>query len=771
MRFDLNTAPGQGDADQQQAQVPKKENYEKKQEIQDIKSSLETQLERVLFHLLPKGVRHGNKFLIGSIAGEPGQSLDIPLSGNLKGMWKDFASGEGGDIIKLWQVTRGLSFRDTMEEIRAYLGHTKPGGVSRAKLPVATEVQTLPIQTGQVRTFQAPEGVLPPPTKTWHYRNADGVIIGSQTRYDMPDGSKQFRPYCNKQARSTFPTPRPLYNVPEIIQASLVFIVEGEKCADALTGAGHTATTLMGGANTPTDKVDLSPLQGKDVVIWPDNDEPGRKYADNIATALQGIASSISVVTTPDIMPEKWDAADALDVPGFDVQLFITNNVLAWQAPVPEPPPKPRICLADWRVEDRYAGKAPERQWLMSGAMPLGVVGILAASGGVGKSMVMLDLALKVTTQGWGNKLTGDKPECIGYSVEQFGAAVIITAEDDIGEVHRRLEAMDPDNRRMTAEGRLIIVPLPNSGGPSPFVVPGGPDRGPQKTEIYDQLKAQLLEIPNLRFIGFDPMASFVMADINADPAVGAFTMGLFAQLATETGATVLLSHHITKGGSSRDADIMNAKVLRNRIRGSTAIVDGVRFALGLWEPSEKDARSICDAMAMNYRPNLIFQGQLVKANFKNIDETQTYVRDESGVLRCITAALKLTGLKDDDLIDMLVLAVAENAAKHEPFSKRGASDGILERREKLPTLFHEMGRDRMRGLVDSAMLSGRIVRCRINGAGNTPKWLDVPSGPVATGLVTVADIFPHLDSQHQNPFDSDDDELYGDRDSNGGPP
>ena len=57
-----------------------------------------------------------------------------------------------------------------------------------------------------------------------------------------------------------------------------------------------------------------------------------------------------------------------------------------------------------------------------------------------------------------------------------------------------------------------------------------------------------MLEIEDLALIVIDPMASFVHADVNADPAAGAAFMGLLAQISTETGATVMVNHHMAKG-------------------------------------------------------------------------------------------------------------------------------------------------------------------------------------------------------------------------------
>ena len=102
-----------------------------------------------------------------------------------------------------------------------------------------------------------------------------------------------------------------------------------------------------------------------------------------------------------------------------------------------------------------------------------------------------------------------------------------------------------------------------------------------------------MLEIEDLALVVIDPMASFVHADVNSDPAAGAAFMGLLAQMATETGATVMVNHHMAK---IRDKDpVTTPEEARNLIRGTSAIVDGVRSAFAVWQSMrawlEQDAK------------------------------------------------------------------------------------------------------------------------------------------------------------------------------------
>ena len=84
------------------------------------------------------------------------------------------------------------------------------------------------------------------------------------------------------------PAPRPLYGLDRLALRpdAPVLLVEGEKTADAAAKLfpDHVAVTSSGGSNA-AGKADWSPLSGRHVVIWPDHDEPGRRFAADVATA------------------------------------------------------------------------------------------------------------------------------------------------------------------------------------------------------------------------------------------------------------------------------------------------------------------------------------------------------------------------------------------------------------------------------------------------------------------------------------------------------
>ncbi len=672
---------------------------------EEIKARLTTRIEDVLFHLLPAGkVRHG-KFHIGDVEGNPGESMKVELTGDKAGVWYDHATGQGGDILDLWATTRGMNtnsdFPRIMEEIRGWLGEP-----------------TRPASTPSRRRREPPVDDLGPPTGKWDYLDADGSLIACVYRYDPPGRRKEFRPWDVRAKRPQAPDPRPLYNLPGIALATEVVLVEGEKAAQALIDAGITATTSMHGSNAPMEKTDWSPLARKRVTIWPDKDKAGWEYAEAAAKAARtSRAVTVSILTPPADKPEKWDAADAI-AEGMDIQAFL--NSAQRQEPSHK---KRRIRLREWTF-DRYMGPPPERQWLVDGVLPLGVPGMVAAIGGAGKSMLLMDLAARVALTETGSPIP---MEALGGPVVPIaGVAVMFTAEDDYQEVHRRtaqivFEQPDPN--------RLIILPLPNVGGPMPLVAMGR--EGPILTEEYHDIREELLETPGLRLVIFDPLQSFAGGDVNSDPAAGALFFAGMGRIAAETGATTLVTHHFRKVGSK---PILTAGEAREAIRGTTALVDGGRWSYALWEVEQDEARKICKKLGAPFKRDTVFRGAVVKSNWPTDKTVRIYVRNPStGLLmdRSIDLAMKVDG--NENLLKTLIGVVASAASNGQPFTKTGGN-GLYERRSELPGELAEFSKHRMTEAVDSLLASGKLVQCVAQGS-QIKKWLDVPGGEFALGV------------------------------------
>ena len=192
------------------------------------------------------------------------------------------------------------------------------------------------------------------PTRLDAYLNAQGVLLGYVLRADIVDRDsgavKKWTPqvtWCvgmdGRKAWCLMPfaSPRPLQGLDALAAKpdAPVLIVEGEKCRAAGAGAWpqYAVLTWPGGSNG-LSKVDWRPLSGRDVVLWPDADMPGRKamlgQRNDAGAVTRGVAMyaaeagarSIRVIDTAG-QPEGWDIDDALHV-----DRWTPRQLAAWAA-------------------------------------------------------------------------------------------------------------------------------------------------------------------------------------------------------------------------------------------------------------------------------------------------------------------------------------------------------------------------------------------------------------------------------------------------------
>jgi hypothetical protein len=155
------------------------------------------------------------------------------------------------------------------------------------------------------------------PSATWHYRDTEGRLLFVVARFDPPRDRKQILPYtCGPDGwrwRAP-PAPRPLYGLDRLAARpdATVIVTEGEKTAEAAATIfpDMVSITWPGGA-LAVAKTDWQPLRARKVVVWPDNDDPGRRAAVQVAQAARAAgAASVSVVQVPSDWPDSWDLAD-----------------------------------------------------------------------------------------------------------------------------------------------------------------------------------------------------------------------------------------------------------------------------------------------------------------------------------------------------------------------------------------------------------------------------------------------------------------------------
>lgn len=233
------------------------------------------------------------------------------------------------------------------------------------------------------------------------------------------------------------------------------------------------------------------------------------------------------------------------------------------------------------KVGDLLATDPPPRRWLVTDRVPLGIVGLLAAAGGTGKSMATLQLAVSVCTG----------LDWLELPMGEPGSVLMFSAEDDRQEIHRRLKSVvkvysdtvDPLNPDAFNEYFIRIAERLHV-----FDRVGMDNRLTAKLngELHRTAFARRVievaeQVPDCKLIVLDPLARFDGGEPN-DNADSTRLIECAEEIRKATGATVLLPHHVSKASMKDNASGQEA------VRGGSGLVDGSRW-VGLLSTLKSD--------------------------------------------------------------------------------------------------------------------------------------------------------------------------------------
>lgn len=214
---------------------------------------------------------------------------------------------------------------------------------------------------------------------------------------------------------------RVLYRLPEVKAAIAfkhpIYLVEGEKDADNLAKLGLTATTAAMGAAARWLPDYTEQLKGScEVIVVPDNDEPGLKRARAVRKPLRASSIKSKTLRLPGL-PEGGDVSDWIDTGGTREQLLQLSKS----------PPE----LDGW-VSARKLIESPIKDvdWILTGYLSRPSTAMLSGDSGVWKSWTALDLSI---ARAAGLGFLGH------FSVGPPGRVMYITADEDAAEVRRKI--------------------------------------------------------------------------------------------------------------------------------------------------------------------------------------------------------------------------------------------------------------------------------------------------------------------------------------------
>ena len=206
-----------------------------------------------------------------------------------------------GSIIDLVVAIECCTVGDAIKKLHEYMGGS-------TELPKVSVTESSPDPEPNEKPLLDSEYI---------YTDANGNKRFFVKRFMYSNGKKTFRQgHYNAQGgeiMSMKGVERLPYNLPEVMKSDLVWLSEGEKCAEALKSVGLVGTCTAGGSGNWLDSYAMY-FADKDVVILPDYDEAGENYAKSASESLKDVARSVRVLNLGMSGLEKgYDVADFIE--------------------------------------------------------------------------------------------------------------------------------------------------------------------------------------------------------------------------------------------------------------------------------------------------------------------------------------------------------------------------------------------------------------------------------------------------------------------------
>jgi hypothetical protein len=307
------------------------------------------------------------------------------------------------------------------------------------------------------------------------------------------------------------------------MKANSALIVEGERDVETARVLGFVATCNSGGAGRWKGEYSYH-LHGKNIAILADADAPGRKHAQQIARSLVATARSLKVLE----LPGAKDLSAWVQGGGTQESLGeLIRNASEWSQKTSKAEKESAVIRPFSDITPRVL------QWLWRWRIPLGKLTLLVGDPGLGKSLVTVDIASRVSR----GVNFPDGAMC------DAGSVILLSAEDDPSDTIRpRLDAAGADVSRVHV---FESVRAPRGDGSLA-------DRSfDLKRDLPTLENALSMITPDVRLVVIDPLSAYLGgADSNVNSEVRALLSPLVA-LAARRGIAVLAVTHLRKSGGA----------------------------------------------------------------------------------------------------------------------------------------------------------------------------------------------------------------------------
>jgi AAA domain/Toprim-like len=535
-------------------------------DITVIKQALNRRAQSIAEMLLPRGKREGKEWRVGSLSGEPGNSLGVHLTGDKAGIWCNFATGEKGDLIDLWRHTTGLTFVEVLDRAREYLSmetlkeyrdpRTQKKNYKRPPEPKCHAQQGKALDYLRELRNLSVEVIA-------EYKFAEddqGNIIFPFLKGEKLLMAKRREPKDGAKPKPTAANCEPILMGWHTVQDNdrELYITEGEIDAPSLWDYGFRPALSVpyGGGKAAkqqwieNDYEDL--LRFEKIYLVLDDDEQGDLAAEEIAQRL-GRHRCVRVR-----LPKK-DANECLvcRVPRGEIAAAIDSAESLEVAANPRPGEPILICRRASEIE-------PERvEWLWEARIAVGKQTLIAGDPGTGKSQLSVAIAGAIST--------GGEWPC-GEGRAPVGSIIILSAEDGVADtIVPRLTAAGADLDRIR-----LVTAVEDGKGRRSFNL---------QADLYE-LERAIAEIGDVRLIVIDPISSYMgKTDSHKNTDVRG-VLEPIGEMAERMRVAVLSVTHFSKANSG------TATRALHKFMGSVAFVAAARAAFVVLEdPNDGERR------------------------------------------------------------------------------------------------------------------------------------------------------------------------------------
>ena len=491
----------------------------------------------------------------------------------------------------------------------------------------------------------------PRPVKTYDYIDISGNLLFQVCRME-PKSFRQRRPNGKGGWIWNLKEIKPiLYRLPEVLKATEILIVEGEKDTDNLFNLGFTATTCPMGAGKWRPEYNDS-LKGKDVVLIPDNDNKGREHMIRVAQSLNGNTKSLKWLDLPDL-PNKGDISDFIIKLNDKKQASERLSILVDNSGLYEPPKKVTIEDIILPASEFYQLNIRARQELLYPWLKEDSINLVSGWRGSGKTWFALGILDAITRgESFGPWQCNESVPCLFLDGE-------MTIQDD----RERIESLKLYEVRKTPLYFYSDAYADRLGLP----------RAHLANELWRQKVKQILLSKNVKLWVIDNLASLSSGlDENKkqdwDP-INSWLLELrFA------GISTIMLHHVNKDGGQRGTsareDNLDASLMLKKPNDYTPD-DGARFIVHFSKARVRTNRLnlISDTefkLAMSESGDNIWTYGCIKQErrrevIKMLDEgfDQKTIVESLGLSKGYVSKLKNQAIKDGLLTDKCKLTPA----------------------------------------------------------------------------------------------------------------